>query len=191
MSLSARESIKASFRKLLEERPLREITVREIVQDCGVNRNSFYYHFKDIPALLEEIITEYADQIITSQGPAASLADCLETAARFAQENRQAVLHINQSAHRDLFELCLMRVCRRVVEDFAAAAIGSLRLRPEDREAIVRFYQCECFGQVVEWLNSGMRYDIAGQFRRICQLGEGMTELLLRRARLAAEGGPD
>ena len=75
MSLSARESIKASFRKLLEERPLREITVREIVQDCGVNRNSFYYHFKDIPALLEEIITEYADRIITSQGPAASLAD--------------------------------------------------------------------------------------------------------------------
>ena len=189
--MTAKTAIQNSFLRLLEERPLREITVKDIVKDCGVNRNSFYYHFKDIPALLEEIITGQAEQIIAAQGPALSLADCLETAARFALDHRQAVLHINQSAHRDLFELCLMRVCRRVVEDFAAAAIGSLRLRPEDREAIVRFYQCECFGQVVEWLNSGMRYDIAGQFRRICQLGEGMTELLLRRARLAAEGGPD
>ena len=187
----AREAVKAAFLRLLEERPLREITVKDIVQSCGVNRNTFYYHFRDIPALLEELITDQANRIIAAQGPALSLADCLETAARFALERRQAVLHINQSAHRDLFELCLMRVCRRLVEDFAAAAIGSLRLRPEDREAIVRFYQCECFGQVVEWLNSGMRYDIAGQFRRICQLGEGMTELLLRRARLAAEGGPD
>lgn len=182
MTSSARDAIKASFLRLLEERPLREITVKEIVRDSGVNRNTFYYHFKDIPALLEEIITGCADRIIAAQGPAASLADCLDTAVRFAQEHRQAVLHINQSAHRDLFELCLMDVCRRVVEDYAAAVIGDIPIRPEDREVLIRFYQCECFGQVMEWLNSGTRYDIGGQFRRLCQLGEGMTERMLRRA---------
>ena len=51
---SAREAIQAAFLSLLEERPLRDITVKDIVQSCGVNRNSFYYHFKDIPALLQE-----------------------------------------------------------------------------------------------------------------------------------------
>lgn len=182
MTSPAGEAIKRAFLKLLGERPLREITVKDIVRDCGVNRNTFYYHFKDIPSLLEEIITDYADRIIASQGPALSLADCLETAARFALEHRQAVLHINQSAHRDLFELCLMDVCRRVVEDYAAAAIGGVPIRPEDREILIRFYQCECFGQVIEWLNSGMRYDIGKQFRRLCQLAEGMTEQMLQRA---------
>nr|WP_325211595.1 TetR/AcrR family transcriptional regulator C-terminal domain-containing protein [uncultured Oscillibacter sp.] len=178
----AREAVKAAFLRLLEERPLREITVKDIVQDCGVNRNTFYYHFKDIPALLEEIIMDQADRIIAAQGPSLSLADCLETAARFALERRQAVLHINQSAHRDLFELCLMDVCRRVVEDYAAAAIGSVPVSPEDRAVIIRFYQCECFGQVMAWLNGGMRYDVSKQFRRLCRLGEGMTELMLKRA---------
>lgn len=178
----AREAIKAAFLRLLEERPLREITVKDIVQGCGVNRNTFYYHFKDIPALLEELITDQAERIIAAQGPALSLADCLETAARFALERRQAVLHINQSAHRDLFELCLMDVCRRVVEDYAAAAIGSVSISRSDRAVIIRFYQCECFGQVMAWLNDGMRYDIGRQFRRLCQLGEGMTERMLRRA---------
>jgi len=186
MTSSARDAIKRSFLKLLEERPLRDITVKDVVQDCGVNRNSFYYHFKDIPALLEEIITECADRIIASQGPALSLADCLETAVRFALAHRQAVLHINQSAHRRLFEECLMDICRRVVEGYAAAAIGSVPIRAEDREILIRFYKCECFGQIMEWLNSGMRYDISGQFRRLCQLAEGMTETLLSRA-LAAE----
>ena len=180
--MTAKTAIQNSFLRLLEERPLREITVKDIVKDCGVNRNSFYYHFKDIPALLEEIITGQAEQIIAAQGPALSLADCLETAARFALEHRQAVLHINQSAHRDLFELCLMDVCRRVVEDYASAAIGSLSIRPEDREILIRFYQCECFGQIMAWLNGGMRYDLAVQFRRLCQLGEGMTERMLKRA---------
>ena len=178
----AREAVKAAFLRLLEERPLREITVKDIVQSCGVNRNTFYYHFRDIPALLEELITDQANRIIAAQGPALSLADCLETAARFALERRQAVLHINQSAHRDLFELCLMDVCRRVVEDYAAAAIGSVPIPPEDRAVIIRFYQCECFGQVMAWLNDGMRYDIGKQFRRLCYLGEGMTERMLRRA---------
>ena len=182
MTSPAKEAIKSSFLQLLEEYPLREITVKEIVRDSGVNRNSFYYHFKDIPALLEEIIMDRAGQIIAAQGPALSLADCLDTAVRFAQEHRQAVLHINQSAHRDLFELCVMDICRRVVEDYAAAAFGSVPIGPEDREVLIRFYQCECFGQIIEWLNSGMRYDIGGQFRRLCQLAEGMTERMLKRA---------
>ncbi|MCI9240561.1 TetR/AcrR family transcriptional regulator [Oscillibacter sp.] len=181
-AFSAREAIKAAALRLLEERPLREITVKDIVQECGVNRNTFYYHFRDIPALLEELITDQADRIIAAQGPALSLADCLETAARFALDHRQAVLHINQSTHRDLFELCLMDVCRRVVEDFAAAAAGSLPVPLEDREIIIRFYQCECFGQIMAWLNDGMRYDLGKQFRRLCYLGEGMTERMLKRA---------
>ena len=179
---STREALKSALLRLLEERPLREITVKDLVQSCGVNRNTFYYHFKDIPALLEELVADQADRIIAAQGPALSLADCLETAARFALKHRQAVLHINQSAHRDLFERSLMDVCRRVVEDYAAAAIGSVPIPPEDRAVIIRFYQCECFGQVMAWLNDGMRYDIGKQFRRLCYLGEGMTERMLKRA---------
>ena len=41
-AFSAREAIKAAALRLLEERPLREITVNDIVQECGVNRNTFY-----------------------------------------------------------------------------------------------------------------------------------------------------
>ena len=182
MTAPAREALKASFLRQLEERPLREITVKDIVQGCGVNRNTFYYHFKDIPALLEELVTDQADRIIAAQSPALSLADCLETAASFALEHRQAVLHINQSAHRCLFEQSLMDVCRRVVEDYAAVSIGSVPIPAEDRAIIIRFYQCECFGQIMAWLNGGMRYDLGKQFRRLCQLGEGMTERMLKRA---------
>ena len=43
----AKREIKNSFIKLLTERPISQITVKDIVEDCGVNRNSFYYHFGD------------------------------------------------------------------------------------------------------------------------------------------------
>ena len=183
---AAKEAIRASFLKLLEERPLREITVKDIVQDCGVNRNSFYYHYKDIPSLLQDIAAAWANRLLAEQSPVLSLADCLENAARFALAHRQILLHINQSAHRDAFERHLMEFCRQVVQSWGEAAYGSIAVGREDREILLRFYQCACFGQIVDWLNEGMHYDLPGQFRRLCQLGAGMTEALLRRA--AGEG---
>nr|MCR4933169.1 TetR/AcrR family transcriptional regulator [Lachnospiraceae bacterium] len=64
MANFTQKAIKESFIKLLNERPLSKISVKDIVEDCGINRNSFYYHFQDIPALLETIITEQAEEII-------------------------------------------------------------------------------------------------------------------------------
>ena len=38
-----KKAIKETFIKLLDERPLNQITVKYIVEDCGINRNSIYY----------------------------------------------------------------------------------------------------------------------------------------------------
>lgn len=51
MANFTRKAIKDTFLKLLNQRPLTQITVKDIVEDCGINRNSFYYHFEDLPAL--------------------------------------------------------------------------------------------------------------------------------------------
>ena len=48
MSGFTKQAIQASFLKLLDTYPLRDITVRMITEDCGINRKSFYYHYQDI-----------------------------------------------------------------------------------------------------------------------------------------------
>ena len=50
------KAIEESFIRLLNERPLDKITIKDIVDDCGISRNTFYYHFQDITALLEHIL---------------------------------------------------------------------------------------------------------------------------------------
>ena len=71
----AKREIKNSFIKLLTERPISQITVKDIVEDCGVNRNSFYYHFQDIPSLLEEIIVEMTAKVIILLPPINKIPD--------------------------------------------------------------------------------------------------------------------
>lgn len=71
-------AIKASFIKLLSERPLSQIKVKDIVADCGVNRNTFYYYFHDIPSLIEDMVTEEAEYIIQKYPSADTIEDFLK-----------------------------------------------------------------------------------------------------------------
>ena len=47
MASFTKKAIRDSFVKLLNEKPLSQITIRDIVDDCGVNRNTFYYYYPE------------------------------------------------------------------------------------------------------------------------------------------------
>lgn len=182
-------AIKSTFIKLLNEKPLNQITVKDIVETCGVNRNSFYYHFQDIPALVEEIVTEEADRIIAEHSSIDSIEECLNAAFDFARKNRRAILHIHNSANRDIYEQYLWKVCSHVVSTYVRVAFAELPIRDSDKELLIRFYKCECFGMVMEWLSNGMNDDIAHDIKRICELRKGMAEEMAARS-LKMQGSP-
>ena len=48
MSQITKRALEASLKKLLTKKPLDKITITDITEDCGINRMTFYYHFKDI-----------------------------------------------------------------------------------------------------------------------------------------------
>lgn len=188
MAESKREAIKKAFVELLEENPISRITVKDIVGRCGVNRNSFYYHFWDIPSLVEELIMEDADAIIHRYPSVSSIEECLDATAAFALAHRQTMLHIYQSAERAAFERHLWLVCEHTVSSYIDGALAGKHILPEDRETIVNYYQCLCFGMAIRWMDGGMREDIRASFRQLCELRRGMAEELICRCSERAEG---
>ena len=72
MSELTKKALAVSLKKLLSKKELSKITISNITDECGVNRQTFYYHFKDIYDLLEwiyknEVIDEIdnKDELIT------------------------------------------------------------------------------------------------------------------------------
>ena len=57
MSQITKRALASALKELLEHKPLNKITIADITEQCGVNRQTFYYHFQDIYALLEWIYT--------------------------------------------------------------------------------------------------------------------------------------
>ena len=53
MSQVTKRALEQSLKNLLLKKPLTKITINDIAEDCGINRMTFYYHFKDIYDLVE------------------------------------------------------------------------------------------------------------------------------------------
>ena len=182
MASFTKMAIKAAFLKLLNERPLNQITVKDIVEVCGINRNSFYYNFQDIPSLIEEIVTEEADRIIAEHPTIDSIETCLTAVLDFARQNRRAILHIYNSVNRSMIEQYLWKVCKYAVNTYGNVVFAEKPIKESDRVLILRFYECECFGMVIAWMNDGMKDDYDESIHRLCELKKGMLEEMVERS---------
>ena len=59
-SLQTKLALSDALKTMMKKKPLTKITVRELVEDCGVNRKTFYYHFEDIFSLLKWTLEQEA-----------------------------------------------------------------------------------------------------------------------------------
>jgi len=175
MSGFTKQAIQASFLKLLDTYPLRDITVRMITEDCGINRKSFYYHDQDIPALLEQILADQAAALV------ASLEECLSAVLEKLIANKRRVQNIYCSVNRDVFESALMQVCGYLTGLYVDSAAQGFAISAQDRELVAGFYRGECFGLIMDWVMRGMPDNVLAYFHQLCTLHQGMTEHLLRR----------
>ena len=64
MSQVTKRALEASLKNLLLQKPLSKITISDITEDCGINRMTFYYHFKDIYDLVEWSCQEDASRAL-------------------------------------------------------------------------------------------------------------------------------
>lgn len=175
MANFTRRAIKESFIKLLEQHPLSEITVKDIVEECGINRNSFYYHYHDLPALIEEIIKEEAESIIHAYPSVTTIVECFDAVTEFASQRKKPIMHIYRSVNRDVFERNLMMVCEYFVRSYVDTALAQDPISSDDKKTIIDYYKCVCFGLTIDWLNNGMTESYIRSIRRIFLLKKDLA----------------
>ena len=164
MSRDTKKELRTAFVRLLQERPISSITVRDIVNSCGLNRNTFYYHYRDIPSLVEEIVDETADTIISGHKELSSLEDCLRVAVSFAVDNKKAILNLHRSSNREVYEGYVMRISEHMVERYISSTDVTGLLSAEEKRLVVTAYKCVLFGFIIDWLDGGMRRDVLSEF---------------------------
>lgn len=180
----AKREIKNSFIKLLTERPISQITVKDIVEDCGVNRNSFYYHFQDIPSLLEEIIVEMTAKVIENLPEESTFEEKVTAALQEINLNKRMIYHIYGSSNREFYEKQLMKICEHVTRTYIRSREYSERVDSKDFEFVISYLKCELFGQLIDWLNHDMSYDIVEHSRILCRMFAGSMRMVCQKYKI-------
>ncbi len=53
-----------SLKALMGQKPLEKITIREVTEGCGLQRQAFYYHFEDIYDLVRWMFQQEAVSLL-------------------------------------------------------------------------------------------------------------------------------
>ena len=148
---------------MLKEKEYREISVLDLVADSKVNRNTFYYHFKDLPDLVAEIAKRGVDHCFAAcKGDAAEKLSCLVDAMA---ENKLSVMHVYSSADRKDFDEGLDQVCEYLSFKLTAAVEDLPDAERICRRLLVK--SC-CYGLVSDWLSMGMEDEGRVQLLGLC-----------------------
>lgn len=181
MSGFTKEIIIKTLFELLNEKPLAKITVKDIVESCGVNRNTFYYHFRDISDAVECALLREVDKVFEKPVEVDSLLGCLGVFVNLIGENRKAMLHIYCSVQRENFTIALDKICRYIVQEYIEHIYTPEILEKEDMKVLVHFYKCVMTGVVLDWMDHRMSYNLAEYAAKISSLHGNTFEKTLEK----------
>ena len=178
MAPSTKLALSNSLKRLLQKKFLDDITVKEIVEDCEVNRQTFYYHFQDIYDLLHWFLEHETAEALQ---PCTSWQEALMAAFRYIQNNHALVYHIYRSSGREHLDCQLFTLSRTLVVKLLENASSRLDLSEQDQEFLVDFYMYALAGTMLGWLAEDMKEESDKLAARICFLLEGEFQRVAER----------
>ena len=156
MAQTTKRALAASLKKLLKERPLDNITVKDIVEDCEVNRQTFYYHFQDIYDLLLWVFTTEAEAVIADNKHAGTWREGFLNTFRYVKENRGMILHIFRSNGREHLDRYLYSMVQQFLADVLEENDKGLNVSDGDKAFIADFFKYAFVGIMLDWIKQGM-----------------------------------
>jgi len=156
MSLYTKNALAASLKKLLAKKRLNKITVADIAQDCAVKRQTFYYHFRDIYALVEWIYTNEAEGILDGKKSYTNWRQGFSRVFQYILDNKAFVLNTYNSLSREHLERYLHHAVYSLLYDAVKEMAASEFLREADARFIANFYKYGFVGLALDWIGAGM-----------------------------------
>ncbi len=156
ISLNTKKALSEALKKAMEKKPFQKITVSELIRECNINRNTFYYHFEDIYALLKWMFEEETIKVVRHFDLLVDYKEAIGYIADYVEQNRYMLNCAYDSIGRDELRRFLFADCREIsfsvigyVEEAAEKS-----LEPEYKEFLCLFYSEAIAGIIIEQLKN-------------------------------------
>lgn len=156
MSDLTKQALIASFKKLLETEPFDKITISEITNDCGLSRQTFYYHFRDIFDMIRWIYNSESLNEIGGRGGYGTWQDKIRELFDYTLNNKSLILGtFNSKCRNDLVGYYMDVSIRKISDIVEMKSDGDIA--EKDKKFIASVYAYAFVGIMVDWISDGMK----------------------------------
>ena len=184
MSQVTKRALEQSLKNLLLKKPLTKITVGDITDDCGINRMTFYYHFKDIYDLVEWSCLEDAKRALDEKKTYYTWQQGLLQIFKAVQENKPFILNVYRCVHREQVEKYLQPLVDQLLLNVINEEAAGITVRDEDKQFIAQVYSYMFIGLMLDWIKDDMREDPQQIVEKLSKLIKGSVSVALSRFKL-------
>ncbi len=183
MSQLTQRAITESTFKLAAKRPINKIPVRDIVNDCGITRNTFYYYYRDIYDVLDRAFREEINKLIDAAGDFKAYDEALFNLGEFIVTHKSVLTNIYIAVGDKKMKTYLYDKLHKTVMSYIKAEAEGLSLAQGDIEIIAVFYEEAIGGLLVRWLRGDLSEDfpdsVSDIFQRVRAIFSGHVRLVL------------
>ena len=173
MSQITKRALAASLKNMLLKKPLNKITINDIAEDCGINRMTFYYHFKDIYDLVEWTCEEDAAKALEGKKTYNTWQQGFLNIFYAVLQNKPFIMNVYRSVSREQVEIYLYRVTYDLLIGVVNERSANMSVSEDDKKFIADFYKFAFVGIMLEWIKNDMKADPKQIVDRISNLIHG------------------
>lgn len=157
MSIDKKEIIAETARKLLMEKQVKKLTVKDIVEECQITRQTFYYHFEDIPALFRWALEKSTKQMLQEIERYANAEDGLRYFFLMAAQVAPVLKKGRQSNYRDELDGLLTEYVYRFFEQIIERENLYQDCSRSELKFVLRYHSQAVIGLLHEWTEADTR----------------------------------
>lgn len=179
-----KKALEESLKHLLAKKPVNKITINDIVTDCGVNRTTFYYHFRDIYDLIEWSCEEDARQVLQNNITYETWEKGLLAIFYAVRENKPFILNVYRHVSQEQITRYLYQVVHSLLMRVVEECAEGMKVQEEEKRFIADFYKYAFVGLMLEWIGRDMQEDPEQIVKHLSALIEGDIPRMLEKCRL-------
>lgn len=180
MSDITKKAIAAAFKQLLLRKRLSKITVADITELCGINRQTFYYHFQDIYDLVEWICVNDTEQVLKENKTYDTWQEGFLAVFELARKDKVFIDNIYHSVQLESLQQYLYRLVYPLLQNVVEEKAKNYVVREEDADFIAHFYKYAFVGLLLDWIKDGMREEPKKIIERVSSVVQGTVDQSLR-----------
>lgn len=183
-TLNTKKALAASLKRKMCQKPLSKISVSEIVEDCSLNRRTFYYHFDDIYALLEWTCDREAVELLKRSDSCLTWDEGILLLLRYIQQNeslcRCALDGLGRKYLRKFLEGDALSIMGNIVRELA----NGLDIEVDEKviNFITLFYTSAIAEALITWMSNGLKESPEEMVRLLDITLHGNIEAALKRS---------